>query len=98
MRVFNKVIEFDWDKWNIGKNKKHGVEDKEAEEAFFDKNKSTFRDKVHSGSEERFRVIGKTEKGRLLFVAFTKRGSKIRVISARDINRKEKPLYERKLK
>ena len=98
MRVDKNLKEFIWDKGNIEKNKKHHVEDKETEEVFFDKHRFIFKDKVHSQHEERFRILGKTKKGRLLFVVFTKRGNKIRVISARDINKKEVYLYEEKIK
>ena len=94
MRFVKDALEFEWDKGNIGKNKKHNVEDKEAEEIFLDDRKKTFKDKLHSGGEERFRVVGKTKKGRLLFVVFTMRKGKIRIISARDINKKEVSLYE----
>jgi uncharacterized protein len=96
MVTVRKPVEFEWDKGNIGKNQKHNVTDKESEEAFFDKSKRTFKDRLHSRNEERFRVVGKTKEGRLLFVAFTKRGEKIRIISARDINKKEVHLYEEK--
>ena len=88
-----KVVEFEWDKGNIGMNRKHKVVDSEAEEAFFDKAKRTFKDHVYSGQEERFRIVGKTKKGRILFIVFTIRKYKIRVISARDLNKKEKLLY-----
>lgn len=94
VRVDKSVLEFQWDEGNIGKNKKHKVEDKEAEEVFLDENKKTFKDKLHSGGEERFRVVGKTKKGRSLFVAFTIRKGKIRIISVRNINKKEVYLYE----
>jgi len=97
MLTEKRVFEFDWDKGNSGKNTKHRVEDKEAEEAFFDKAKKTFKDRVHSGQEERFRIVGKTKKGRILFIVFTIRKNKIRIISARDINRKEVGLYEKKI-
>jgi len=96
MKVFKKPLEFSWDKGNIGKNLKHNVTDKEAEESFFDKRRKTFRDRLHSNGEERFRIVGKTKKGRLLFIAFTMRGKKVRIISARDINKKEVYLYEKK--
>jgi len=96
MLTDKKVVEFEWDKGNTGKNIKHNVEDKEVEEAFFDKAKKTFKDRVHSGQEERFRIVGKTKKGRILFIVFTIRKNKIRIISARDINRKEVRLYEEK--
>ena len=98
MKIVPEPVVFDWDKGNTGKNKKHNVDDKEAEEAFFDENSKMFKDKVHSTDEERLRIIGKTEKGRLLFIVFTKRKNKIRIISARDINRKEMYLYEKKAK
>ncbi len=50
---------------------------------------------THPEDEQRLRLIGKTKKDRLLFIVFTKRGGKIRIISARDVNRKEVPLYEK---
>ena len=98
MKVKKNAFEFQWDSGNIDKNKKHGVEDKDAEEVFFDKKRFIFKDKLHSQKEERFRIIGKTKHGKLLFVAFTIRGRKIRIISARNINKKEVYLYEKKIK
>lgn len=98
MKILKNLLEFEWDKGNIGKNKKHNIADKEAEEAFFDKKRFIFKDIVHSKNEPRFRILGKTRKGRLLFVVFTIRGKKIRIISARDINKKEVYLYEKKIK
>ena len=89
-------VVFVWDEGNLNKNwKKHEVENQEAEEVFFDKDKKTFKDKLHSEKEERFRIIGKTKKNRLLFVVFTVRSKEIRIISARDINKKEVYLYEK---
>ena len=96
MVIIKEPIRFLWDKGNKEKNfKKHQVTDSESEEIFFDENKKIFKDKLHSGREERFIVLGKTNKNRLLFVVFTIRNEKIRIISARDINRKEKKLYEK---
>ena len=89
-----KIREFEWDEGNIGKNIKHKVEDNESEEAFLDEGKVIFKDKLHSLGEERFIILGKTKKDRLLYLAFTKRGEKVRIISARDINKKEAHLYE----
>ncbi len=94
MKTSKSVFEFEWDKGNIEKNKKHKVEDREAEEVFFDEGKVILKDKVHSGDEERFVILGLTKKKRLLYIAFTKRNKRIRIISARDINKKEKHLYE----
>ncbi|TSC88056.1 MAG: hypothetical protein G01um10147_287 [Microgenomates group bacterium Gr01-1014_7] len=97
MNVVKEVLEFEWDKGNTGKNLKHNVEDKEAEETFLDEHRFIFKDKLHSQGEERFRIIGRTREGRLLFIVFTIRGEKVRIISARDINKKEVYLYEKKV-
>ncbi len=96
MTAIRKVFEFEWDKGNIDKNlDKHGIENKEAEEVFFDENKVIHKDKLHSKHEKRFTILGKTKENRLLYVIFTKRGKRIRIISARDINKKEVNLYEK---
>lgn len=94
MRLDNS-IEFLWDKANVDKNQlKHQVSTSESEEVFYDDNKVTLKDVFHSDKEERFIVLGKTKKLRLLFIVFTKRNNKIRIISARDTDKKEKKLYE----
>lgn len=94
---FPEPIEFVWDKANKYKNlEKQNVSIDEIEQVFFDNKKKTFLDKIHSGRELRYRVLGKTKKERLLFVVFTVRSNKIRVISARDLNRKEYSLYEKR--
>lgn len=93
--MFNEA-EFLWDKGNIDKNRKHLVENNEIEEVFFDRKVKVFPDPAHSIAEKRFILLGKTKRKRLLFISFTKRGKNIRVISARDINKKEVSLYEKK--
>ncbi len=96
MKLLPLPITFEWDKGNSDKNWiKHKIKNKEAEEIFFDENKVTFPDVLHSGREERYRIIGKTRNGRLLFVVFTIRKKVIRIISVRDINKKEVILYEK---
>jgi len=95
MRVDKRLIEFDWDKGNIGKNQKHGVTDKEAEEVFFDEDKVISKDSFHSINEERLILIGKTKEKRLLYLVYTTRGGKVRIISARDINKKEVKFYNK---
>ncbi|MCX5657432.1 MAG: BrnT family toxin [Candidatus Omnitrophica bacterium] len=95
MRINLEALEFEWDQWNAGKNKKHNVADSESEEVFFDGHKTMLRDVLHSHREERFILLGKTKKARLLFLVFTRRGKKIRIISARDLNKKETHLYEK---
>lgn len=94
MRIDKSIVEFEWDKGNIGKNKKHRVKDQEAEEIFFDDYKVILKDVLHSKTEERFIILGRTKVDRILYVVFTKRNKKIRIISVRDLNKKEVQLYE----
>ena len=96
MRADKEVYEFEWDIGNINKNIKHKVADKEVEEIFFDKNKVAYKDLLHSNKEKRYILLGKTKTNRLLFVVFTIRKNRIRIISARDLNKKEVSLYEKK--
>lgn len=93
---FEGDLEFEWDRGNTDKNwKKHRVTNKEAEEVFFD-NKAIRRiDQKHSKIETRWLLLGKTKTNRKLATIFTKRKSKIRVISVRSMNRKEKTVYEK---
>jgi len=96
MKVLRKPIVFQWDKGNVDKNfKKHKVSDREGEEVFFDKNKKISQDRPHSDKENRYILLGKTKKRRLIFTIFTIRKRKIRVISSRDVNRRERKLYEK---
>ena len=92
-----EVNGFEWDNANIEHIAKHDVSPEEAEDVFFDTDFVLDEDIEHSEVEERFIIIGKTEDGRLLYQIFTKRGKKIRVISSRDINKKEVQLYEKKI-
>ena len=97
MKILDNPDEFQWDKGNKGKNYlKHKVTDEECEEAFFDQNKKILKDLLHSNNEERYILLGQTKEKRFLFIIFTVRSGKIRVISARDLNKKEKKLYEEK--
>ena len=97
MKILGNPGEFQWDKGNKGKNyQKHKVTDQECEEVFFDQTKKIFKDTLHSGKEERYILFGQTKESRILFIVFTIRHEKIRVISARDLNKKEKKLYEEK--
>jgi hypothetical protein len=90
---------FDWDKGNIEKNwNKHKVSFKEAEELFFNKPLKIFRDIRHSIVEKRFQALGITDKNRELTIFFTIRNKKIRIISARDQNKKERRKYAKEEK
>jgi hypothetical protein len=85
---------FDWDKGNLDKNKKsHNVENYECEQVFFNSPLIVISDEKHSVGENRYAAFGKSLQGRLLTVVFTKRNDKIRVISARDMNKKEREFY-----
>ncbi len=86
---------FEWDEGNIRKNwEKHRVSYIECEEIFFNSPVIVKKDDPHSTMEERYFVLGKTDTDRLLFIVFTVRNKKIRIISARDMNRKERKIYE----
>ena len=92
---FDNFLGFQWDRGNIDKNLiKHNVENWECEQVFFNKPILVLEDPSHSLSEKRWAAFGKTDADRLLMVVFTKRGKLIRVISARDMNKKEKQFYE----
>ena len=87
---------FDWDEANVEKNwERHRVTPEEAEDIFFHDPFVMRSDPEHSRREKRYRAMGKTVRDRKLFVAFTIRGTLIRVISARDISRKEDEEYQR---
>jgi uncharacterized DUF497 family protein len=91
-----ECIGFDWDESNATKNwERHKVTPEEAEDTFFHDPLIVRGDIRHSLSEKRYRALGRTSRDRLLFVAFTVRRKLIRVISARDMNRRETEEYRR---
>ena len=86
---------FEWDDHNSEKNWiKHNVGASECEEMFFNCPLIVLDDTKHSKKERRFYSLGRTDAGRLLFVVFAIRKDKIRVISARDMSRKERKEYQ----
>ena len=94
--TFKGVVGFDWDAGNRDKNKtKHGVLTGESEQVFFNEPLIVVDDAKHSQSERRFAAFGATNAGRKLVVVFTVRKKKIRVISARDMNRKERAFHDK---
>lgn len=98
MDVLSGVEGFDWDKGNIKKNwERHRVSHIECEEVFFNQPCVVKADEPDSRAEDRYYVLGKTDNGHLLFVVFTIRHNKIRVISARDMNKKERRLYNEQI-
>ncbi|MFH1019890.1 MAG: BrnT family toxin [Pseudomonadota bacterium] len=95
VELFDEITGFEWDKGNERKSvAKHGVTAAETEQAFLNKPLVVADDVKHSRIEPRFHALGHTDEGRLLHITFTIRGSKIRVISARDMHRKERTIYE----
>ena len=92
---FNHLEGFEWDQGNLEHIKKHKVNYKECEGVFFNKPLTVNEDETHSQAEDRFRVYGQTSRYRLLFMIFTIRNNRIRVISARDQNKKERIEYEK---
>lgn len=95
MKIFEDVTGFDWDKGSLAKTwEKHGVNPFECEEVFFNEPLVVEYDEAHSALEKRYYALGRTNSVRLLFVVFTIRGDRIRVISARDMNRKERGHYQ----
>ena len=85
---------FDWDAGNRGKNAKHRVSDGECEEVFFNLPLLLSPDEAHSEHENRYHVLGQTNGSRRLFMVFTMRETHIRIISARNMTRKERRTYD----
>jgi uncharacterized protein len=92
----SKVIGFEWDEGNARKNERHEVSMAEAEQVFFNSPLLVLPDPKHSAVEPRFHALGRTNEGRRLHLSFTLRDAErlIRVISARDLHRKERTVYE----
>ena len=88
------VAGFQWDQGNLEKNwLKRGVSPLECEQVFFNQPLVVAPDLKHSQDEERFFALGRTDTDRYLFVVFTVRRKKLRVILARDMSRKERIIY-----
>jgi uncharacterized DUF497 family protein len=91
-----KILAFEWDEGNVDRSyEKHGILPKEAEEVFISEELYVLPDKKHSITEKRHIALGKTQEGKNLFVVFTLKDKKIRIISARRMHRKEVLKYEK---
>jgi uncharacterized DUF497 family protein len=91
-----RIEGFEWDGGNARKSAdKHNVDQGEAEQVFLNEPLLVVPDKLHSTAEIRFHALGRTDDGRLLHITFTLRQAQtlIRVISARDMQRKERAWY-----
>ena len=90
----SNITGFEWDEGNRDKNWfSHKVSTVECEEVFFNLPLLLQPDQPHSTTEARYLVLGQTNVGRYLFIAFAIRGEKIRAISARDMSKKERAIY-----
>lgn len=99
MKSFPESKSFDWDQGNINKNwDKHRVHHLECEAIFFNEPIVTKVEKRGVSQEERVSALGVTNEGRFLFVVFTIRRERIRVVSARDMNKKERKIYHERIK
>lgn len=88
-------MKFEWDSDKAEANlDKHGVSFQEASTVFGDDLSLTDRDPAHSMNEHRFVTFGMSSANRLIAVAHTERGDKIRIISARPATRTERKFYE----
>ena len=96
MLDFTQIIGFEWDAGNERKNEKHGVTMMETEQVFFNAPLLLIEDAAHSQNELRIHALGLTDAARALHITFTlrKSGQLIRVISARDMHRKERAIYD----
>ena len=94
-KIFEQFSGFQWDKGNIDKNLiKHNVENWECEQVFFNRPLIVLDDPKHSIPEKRWAAFGKTDTDRYLIIVFTKRNNLIRIISARDMNKRERQFYD----
>ena len=96
MKMLFKLKSFDWNNGNIKKSWiKHKVDYKECEAIFFNEPLLILPDELHSQKEIRYYALGITFNKRLLFISFTFRNNKIRIISVRAMNKKEQKIYEK---
>jgi hypothetical protein len=88
-------VDFEWNPEKDRRNQRlHGVSFPEAAEVFGDELSSTVVDPDHSEGENRYLTFGQTRSGRHIVVAYTERGGRVRLISARKMTRRERKAYE----
>jgi uncharacterized protein len=92
-------VEFEWDERKRIRNiRLHSVDFTEVEDTFEDRHAFIQFDARHSEVEDRFLILGKTARGRLLMTVFAERGPKLRIISSRRANRREARGYEERIR
>jgi uncharacterized protein len=88
-------LNFEWDESKARTNlRKHKISFEEASTVFADSLSRTIPDPLHSEEEDRFVILGESNRSRLLVVVFTERGENIRIISARLATRRERQDHE----
>jgi uncharacterized DUF497 family protein len=93
-KILQQCTGFDWDDGNSDKNWiLHQVGRNECEQVFFNEPLVIAADEGYSQIEKRWFLLGRTDSHRLLFVVFTLRGNLTRVISARDMHKKERRVF-----
>ena len=98
LKLLENCESFQWDEGNSEKNWiSHKVTKAEAEQVFFNKPVILSNSKI-SKKEKHWYLLGKTDQDRKLFAVFTIRDTSIRIISARDMSKKEKEVYDEKIK
>lgn len=94
-RLFN-AAGFEWDEGNVDKNwEKHEIRAFECEQVFFNRPIVVKDDEKHSRDERRFFALGRTDAYRLIFIVFTLRKERIRVISATPMSRRELEVFKK---
>ena len=94
-KLLELLLSFEWDDSNQHKSwKNHSVTHKEAEQIFTCSHVLVYSDDKHSNNEQRYSVLGTTQENKKLFVGFTIRNNKVRIISARAMSRTERKIYE----
>lgn len=91
-------MQFEWDEnKNQANIEKHGISFLEASTVFYDENAVLFDDPDHSENEDRFLIIGFSQKARICIVSHCYRGNDgvIRIISARKATKRESEAYNR---
>jgi len=90
-------LKFEWNKEKAEMNfSKHGVSFDEAKTVFEDPFYVDFYDPDHSYDEHRYIIVGLSQQGRLLMVSYTERSNRTRLISSRQLTKKERRIYEQK--
>jgi uncharacterized DUF497 family protein len=91
----DRLLEFEWDPKKAASNlRKHRVSFEEAASVLSDEYATIYEDPDHSQHERRYLSIGASKRGRLLIIAYSHKGVRIRIINARRVTKQEREMYE----